>query len=129
AAVLAGEYEVVTGVLAPGLNQVLRLGDVHDRNYTAKLGERIGAAREGVAADGVEDHIDAVAIGIPQDGLNVILLLVVDDHVGAQTPGELEVRFAHGGKDPGADGFCHLDRDMADTAGAAVDQNAFPDPE
>src|SRR5690606_2724141 len=54
AAVLAGEHEVVARVLAPGLQQVLWLRDVDDRYDAAELREGRGAAREGVAADGVE---------------------------------------------------------------------------
>ncbi|MRT33384.1 zinc-binding dehydrogenase, partial [Xylella fastidiosa subsp. multiplex] len=37
AAVLPGKNEVVAGVLAPGLDQVLRLGDIDDRDDAAQL--------------------------------------------------------------------------------------------
>ena len=42
AAVLTGEDEVVAGVLAPGLDQVLRLGDVYDADDPAQLRQPSG---------------------------------------------------------------------------------------
>lgn len=93
------------------------------------LREYLGAVRQGVAADAVEHHVDAVASGFPQDGLDVVLLLVVDEHIGAHLAGELEVDLAHCGEDPGSHGLRQLDRDMPDAAGAAVHQDAFADPQ
>lgn len=61
AAVLSGENEVITRVLAPGLNDVLWLCNVHDRDHAAQLCEHVGATRQCVAADGVEHDIDAAA--------------------------------------------------------------------
>ncbi len=72
AAVLPGEYEVITRVLAPGLNWVLRLGNVHDRDDAAELRERVRAARQGVAADGVEHDIDSAAARFPHDGVDAV---------------------------------------------------------
>src|SRR5690606_32548753 len=107
-AILSGENEVIAGVLAPGLDQVLWLSKIHDRDHAAKLCERVGAARQCVATDGVEHHIYSVATGFSQDGVDVIFLLVIDHHVGAHAPCELKVCFAHRGKNPGAYGFCQL---------------------
>src|SRR5690554_5212197 len=125
AAVLPSENEVITGVLTPGLHEVLWLGNVHNRDHAAKLCERVGAARQCVAADGVEHYIDAMATGFPQDGIDVILFLVVDDHIGTQTPCELNVCCAHGREHPGAYGFCQLDRHMTDASRTAVHQDAL----
>lgn len=129
AAVLPGEDEVIARVPAPGLEEVLRLGEVDDADHAAELREYLGAARQGVAADAVEHHVDAVASGFPQDGLDVVLLLVVDEHIGAHLAGELEVDLAHCGEDPGSHGLRQLDRDMPDAAGAAMHQDAFADPQ
>src|SRR5690606_32290428 len=71
AAILSGENEVIAGVLAPGLNHVLWLCNIHNRDHAAKLCERVGAARQGIATDGIEHHIDSVAIGFSQDGVAV----------------------------------------------------------
>src|SRR5690606_29401716 len=77
AAVLSCENEVVTRVLAPGLNDVLWLCSVHDRDNAAKLRERVGAARQCVAADGVQHDIDSAATRFPIDRVDIILLFVV----------------------------------------------------
>lgn len=126
AAVLSGENEVITRVLAPGLNDVLWLCNVHDRDHAAKLCEHIGATRQCVAADGVEHDIDSAASRFPEDGVDVILLFVVDDHIGTQASCELRVCLAHGREYLGADGFCQLDRDMTDASRAAVYEDALP---
>lgn len=129
AAVLTGEDEVVAGVLAPGLDQVLRLGDVYDADDPAQLRQHVGAAGQGVAADGVEHDIDAAAVGQAHDGVDVVFLFVVDDLVGSLAASEFEVGFADGGVDLGADRLGELDCDVAHAACAAVNQDAFADPQ
>ncbi len=105
------------------------LRDVDDRDDAAKLGERVGTAGQGIAADGVEHHIYAMPGGFAHDRFDVILLGVIDHHVGTQAADEIGVGLAHGGEHSGAHGFGHLNRHMADPAGAAVDQNAFANAE
>lgn len=129
AAILPGEHEVIGRVLAPGLDQVLRLRDVHDRHHAAQLRQRVGTARQGIAANGIEHDIHAPAIRGPQYGVDIVLLFIVDQHVRAHLAREGEVRFAHGREHPGADGLGKLDRHVADPAGAAVDQDALPHPQ
>ncbi|MNI45414.1 hypothetical protein D3C73_998380 [compost metagenome] len=126
AAMLPGEDEVIAGVLAPGLQQVLGLRDVHDRDHAAQLCKHVGAARQGVATDGVEHHVDPTAAGFPQDGGGIIFLFVVDDDIGAHASCELEIVFARGREHLRTDRFCKLDRDMADPARTAVYQDALP---
>ncbi|MNV29620.1 hypothetical protein D3C71_1208520 [compost metagenome] len=99
--------------------------DVHDRDHAAQLSKHVGAARQGVATDGVEHHVDATAAGFAHDGVGIIFLFVVDDDIGAHASSELEIGFARGRKHPCTDGFCKLDRHMANPTRAAVDQDAL----
>lgn len=129
ATVLPSEHKVMTRVLAPSLNQVLWLCNVHDADHAAKLREHVRAARKGVAADGVEHDIDSAPSGFTHDGVDIIFFFVVDGHIGPQAAGELKICLAHGGEYLRADCFRQLDRHMADAARAAVDKDAFADPE
>ncbi|PAV92703.1 hypothetical protein WR25_09234 [Diploscapter pachys] len=129
AAVLPGEDEVVTRVAAPSLDQVLRLRDVHDRHHAPQLRQDVRAACQGIATDGVEDHVDALAPGFPLDDIDIILMLIVDDHVRAHLPHEFGIGLAHGGEHPCAHGLGQLDRHVADTTCAAVNQDALAHPE
>ncbi|MNL11427.1 hypothetical protein D3C87_1322630 [compost metagenome] len=66
-----------------------------------------------------------MAACLAQDRVDVILFPIVDDHVGPQASCELEVGIAYGREYPGAHRLRDLDRDMADAARPAVDQDAF----
>lgn len=120
---------MITRIFAPGLDQVLRLGDVHDRDHTAHLRERIRAARQCVAAEGIEYHIDSTASRFPHDGVDIVFLFVVDDHIGAHAFNELSISLAHGSEHLCTDSFCQLDCHMADTPSAAMYQDAFAHPQ
>lgn len=78
-------------------------------------------------ADHVENDIDALAAGFGFNDLGEILLAVIDPALGAELHAGLAFfRRARRGIDFGAKGFRKLDGSRADTAGAAVDEHAFP---
>lgn len=56
--VLSCEDEVIGGVPAPRLDEVLRLRDIDDTDNASEVGERQRASCERVATDRVEDDID-----------------------------------------------------------------------
>ncbi len=78
--------------------------------------ERLEVVRQVGRADELEDHVERAMLGeaIGRDRLGAELA-----HLRAQLAG------AHGGGHPGAGGACELDRRSADTARAAVHEQAL----
>ena len=73
--------------------------------------------------DVVEDDV------VPAAGLGEVVGRVVDDVVGADRPDELEVARAGDGRDLGTERFRDLDRERADPARGAVDEDRGPRPD
>ncbi len=97
-----------------------------DQRDAAVKRQRREVALEVAAADHVEDHIDATALGEVHRLGDEVLLAVVDHamRTGLRAEAEL-VAAADGGHHAGPEGAGHLDRRGADTAGTAVDQEAL----
>ena len=86
-----------------------------------------GLLRERVAADGVEDDVDALSPGQPGDRLHIVFGGEVDRLVGAERAHEVVVAGARRRDHPRADRLGDLDRDRADAARAAVDEDRLAD--
>ena len=97
-----------------------------DQHQAALGGERVQVRVEVVAADDVEDHVDAVAAGALFDDFLEGVFVVVDGDVCAEPFGVLALVVAAGG-DPDfrADQGGDLDGGDADAAAAGVDQDAL----
>ena len=113
AAILSCEHEVIPGILAPRVDEVLWLRDIDDRDKAAKLGERARTAGVGVATDRVEDNVDATASCFAHHGFDMVFGLVVDDDIGSHAACELEIRLADSGDYPCTHGLRKQDRHMS----------------
>ena len=89
--VLSGEDEVIGGVLAPRLDEVLRLRDVDDADDASGVGERQRASGERVATDRVEDDVDPLASRHLGHGIDVVRRGVVDRRIRSEGAHELVV--------------------------------------
>ena len=72
---------------------------------------------EVVATQAVENHV------VTGEQLLEILVAVVDDDIGAESPNEVRVRTARGRGDRRPEVFCELNGDRPDPAGTGVDEN------
>lgn len=129
AAVLPGENEVITRIPASGMDEVLGLRDIDDRNQPAELCKDFGSTGQGVATDRIEHDIDATAGACTHHGFDLVFLPVVDDDIGPHAARELEVRRADGRDHPRTNGLRQLDRHVSDPARTAMHQDGLPDPE
>ena len=89
--------------------------------------ERIDVAREVFRAHVVEDDVHACAAGGCLDGLDEVVVPVVDEHVGAERTAYLELlRRPRRDGDMSAERVRQLDRHRADPRRPAVDQQPLP---
>ena len=121
--VLSCEDEVIGGVLAPRLDEVLRLRDVHDADDASGVGECQRASCERVATDRVEDDIDPLAARHLGNGIDVVRRREVDRCIRSERAHELVVAGFRGRDHSCANRVRELDRDRADTARAAMDED------
>src|SRR6476661_4797764 len=95
-------------------------------NQAAFEAETLDVADEVIAADDVEDDVDSLARGFPADDLTKILRPVVDGDIGAKLTAGIALRVGSSGRKDCAFGrACELNGGGADSAGAAVDQDAL----
>src|SRR5688500_15729476 len=92
----------------------------------AFFGQAGGIARQILAADHVEDDVDAAAGSEVLRRRDEILAAIVDRPVGAERLGAPAfVVAAAGDEDAKAEQIAQADRHRADAAGAAMDEDAF----
>lgn len=117
--VLSCEDEVIGGVPAPRLDEVLRLRDVDDADDASEVSERQRATDERVATNRFEDYIDPLASRHLGHGIDVVRRSEVDRRIRTERAHELMVAGFRGGDHSCADRLRDLDRDRADTARAS----------
>ena len=105
----------------------LGLAAAHDADHgePAADGERAHVLREIRAAQVVEDHVDAALVRVALHGVGEVLVLVVDDDVGAERFDALDLARRRRHEDSRARGqrFHDLHRGRRDAAAAAVQQH------
>ena len=132
--IIAGDLDMIkaktSSVLQLGNAGVDQLGELAGgraaRDEAAFFPEAEDAFDERVAADMVQDHVDTLVAGQPQDLGVEISHFIIDDLVRSEGLSAFKFLFvADGGDDAGAEKFRDLDRGTAKTAAGGMDQDRF----